>query len=274
VNGVAQPAYNWTGSLTAQQNTVVNIGSYNFPAGSTFQLKAWTVGASGSADCNNYNDTTRIFDLGTPLCGVYTIGGVNPNFTNFYDASVALNNAGVACPVVFKVRNGTYNEQIKIYDIPGASAINQVTFESENGDSSLVSLHYQVSNPTNDFTLSLLGTPYVNFKKMTVLRTNGGVSVSIQNRAHNILFENCRLGNFFTPNAGVDSVLTLRRNNLQGYYTDLRHTLGNTTSNVVVENNFLDNLYADYCQNISITGNRNTIDPNSFLNQILISNLD
>ncbi|MFM7822935.1 MAG: right-handed parallel beta-helix repeat-containing protein, partial [Bacteroidota bacterium] len=168
VNGVAQAPFVWTGSLSEKQNAIVNIGSYNFPAGKSFKLKAWTVDANGGADCNTYNDTTNVLDLGTPLCGVYTIGGVNPDFPTFYDASVALNNAGVACPVIFKVRNGSYNEQIKLYDIPGASLSNTVLFEGENGDSTLAEIHYQLSNPSNDFTISLTGADYITFQKMGI----------------------------------------------------------------------------------------------------------
>jgi PKD repeat protein len=265
VNGVAQPEYNWTGSLAAQQNTIVNIGSYNFPAGSTFQLKAWTVGASGLVDCNNYNDTTRIFDLGTPLCGVYTIGGVNPNFTNFYEASVALNNAGVACPVVFKVRNGTYNEQVKIYDIPGASALNTVLFEGENGDSTLAEIHYQSTNPSNDFTVSLTGADYVSFRKLGVRRTNGTYAMRIENNAHHITAQNCKLGNVISPATSCDSVLTFRYNNMQGFDLNLQNPdTGPKATNITVENNYLNSLVINNSRYVSIRNNRNNADTASY----------
>ncbi|MFN9595705.1 MAG: right-handed parallel beta-helix repeat-containing protein, partial [Bacteroidota bacterium] len=268
VNGVSQTPIVWNGYLPYKEDTIITIGTYNFPAGKSFQLKAWTADPSTVADCNTYNDTINVFDLATPLCGVYTIGGVSPDFPTFYDASVALNNAGVACPVIFKVRNGTYNEQIKLYDIPGSSALNPVMFESESGDSSQAQLYYQVSNPSNDFTLSMLGTGYVSFRKLGVRRNNGSVSVSIQNRAHNIGFENCRIGNFLTPNAGLDSVLTVRNNNFQGFHIDLRHSPGNISSSIIIENNYVDNMYMDYCRNVFIKGNRNNSSPTSFLNEL------
>ena len=57
-----------------------------------------------------------------------------------------MTNAGVSCPVVFKVRDGNYPEQVEINPIPGSSVINTVTFESESGDSSKVI----VSNPNSE----------------------------------------------------------------------------------------------------------------------------
>ncbi|MFM7079387.1 MAG: right-handed parallel beta-helix repeat-containing protein, partial [Bacteroidota bacterium] len=242
VNGVTQTPFVWTGSLGVQQNTVVTIGSYSFPAGSTFQLKAWTVGANGTSDCNNYNDTARVFDLGTPLCGVYTIGGVNPDFTTFYDASVALNNAGVGCPVVFKVRNGFYNEQIKLYQIPGSSAVNTILFEGENGDSSLAQLHYQISNPSNDYTLALTGTDYISFRKMGIRRTNGTENLIIQNGSHFVTVENCTLGNVSSPNTSCDSILTFRFNNASGANFSLLQSTSPVATNITVENNILNDL--------------------------------
>jgi hypothetical protein len=226
VDGVPQPDYAWTGSLSyAQEQKFIQIGTYNFPSGIIKNVKVWSVNPNGLSDQNALNDTIAK-PIAAALCGTYTIGGASPSFTNFTQAAFALNNAGVACPVIFKVRNGSYNEQIKLYDIPGSSALNPVMFESESGDSSQAQLYYQVSNPSNDFTLSMLGTGYVSFRKLGVRRNNGNVSVSIQNRAHNIGFENCRIGNFLTPNAGLDSVLTVRNNNFQGFYIDLRHSPG------------------------------------------------
>ncbi|MFM8950078.1 MAG: right-handed parallel beta-helix repeat-containing protein, partial [Bacteroidota bacterium] len=264
VNGVAQAPFVWTGSLSEKQNAIVNIGSYNFPAGKSFKLKAWTVDANGGADCNTYNDTTNVLDLGTPLCGVYTIGGTTPDFPTFYDASVALNNAGVACPVIFKVRNGSYNEQIKLYDIPGASLSNTVLFEGENGDSTLAEIHYQLSNPSNDFTISLTGADYITFQKMGIRRTNGTYAIRIEGNAHHLSFQNCRLGSAVSPNTSCDSVLTFRFNNMQGFDIDLQNPDNTTANNITIEHNRLNNVTVTNAALITITGNRATFDTTSY----------
>lgn len=190
INGVAQPVFQWNGNLSSRQSETVVLGSYNFKAGSVFKLEAWTSGANGVADCKPSNDTCDVFTLGTQLCGVYTIGGQNPDFASFSDAAIALNSAGVSCPVVFKVRNGVYDEQLKLFKIPGASEINTVTFESERGDSTKVELNYQVSNPTNDFTVKFNGANHVIIRQISILRVNGVIGVFVENQSNNIKLAN------------------------------------------------------------------------------------
>ena len=265
VNGIAQTPIVWNGYLAEKEDTIITIGSYNFPAGKSYQLKAWTADPNTLTDCNTYNDTINVFDLATPLCGVYTIGGVNPDFPTFYDASVALNNAGVACPVIFKVRNGSYNEQIKLYDIPGASLANTVLFEGENADSTLAEIHYQLSNPSNDFTISLTGADYITFQKMGIRRTNGTYALLIQNNAHHVTAQNCRLGNVISPNTSCDSVLTFRYNNLQGFDIILQHPDAGPKANAItVENNFLNSLVVNNSSDVSVRNNRNNITTTSY----------
>ncbi|MBK3520058.1 hypothetical protein, partial [Carboxylicivirga marina] len=145
VNGVAQESFSWSGSLAYKANELVSVGTYTFAGGESYKLKAWTESPNGGLDCNQYNDTTKAFDLATPMCGIYTIGGAEPDFTNFTDAAIALNNAGITCPVIFEVRDGVYDEQIKLYEIKGSSEVNTITFRGESRDSSLVQLHYSTS---------------------------------------------------------------------------------------------------------------------------------
>jgi pectin methylesterase-like acyl-CoA thioesterase len=93
------------------------------------------------------------------LCGTYTIGGSNPSFDTFNDAVSSLANAGISCPVTFKVRNGTYSEQVEVNQIEGSSATNTVTFESESKDSSLVILSGAMTlNNTSNIIINKLGT--------------------------------------------------------------------------------------------------------------------
>ncbi|MBV5268479.1 MAG: hypothetical protein JZU67_08335, partial [Burkholderiaceae bacterium] len=106
--------------------------------------------------------TISSLKLYPPLCGTYTIGGTSPDFANFSEPVEYLNYSGITCPVVFKVRNGTYNTEIEINQIMGATAANRVTFESESGDSSLVILQDSTDNPV----IYLNGAGYVNVKQM------------------------------------------------------------------------------------------------------------
>jgi hypothetical protein len=170
------------------------------------------VTVNGQQDCNRRNDTSSINNLATPLCGTYTIGGASPNFVNFTEASNALNVAGITCPVIFRVRNGTYNEQVEIGQILGSSSVNTITFESESGDSSLAVLNYQTANTFRDYSLSLNGIKYLTVRKLGVLRTNGQQSVLIQGGSHHLSFSNNKLGNIYSPNTFCDSALSFVNN--------------------------------------------------------------
>ncbi|MFM9052961.1 MAG: hypothetical protein ACKOKF_11695, partial [Bacteroidota bacterium] len=132
LNGSAQPSYSWTGSLAPRQNTVVTIGSFVSTAATNYAVQSWVSNPNGQSDCNHYNDTCSKSDYATPLCGVYTIGGINPDYIDFTAAAFALNNAGISCPVTFKVRAGAYDEQVKLYEVLGSSAINTITFEPDS----------------------------------------------------------------------------------------------------------------------------------------------
>ncbi len=256
VNGTSQTPYNWTGTLGYKGNTEVIIGSYTFQGGESYKLKAWTVSPNGGADCNHDNDTIKAFDLATPMCGIYTIGGTDPDFTSFTDAAIALNNAGITCPVIFKVRDGVYDEQIKLYQIIGSSATNTITFMGESGDSSKVELHYKTSNPSNDFTLALTGTDFIAFKELGVLRTNGTNSVLIQNGSSHVRFEHCRLGHVVSPVTSVDAYLTFRFNNMEGYDLNLQHPDGSSAGEVIVENNFVRNVFITNSGPVWVKNNR------------------
>ena len=90
--------------------------------------------------------------IGQPLyaqitTGTYTIGGASPSYATFTAAVADLNTNGLAGdgPVVFDVRDGTYDEQLVINQITGASAINTITFQSESANNTLVTLKTTVS---------------------------------------------------------------------------------------------------------------------------------
>jgi hypothetical protein len=178
-------------------------------------------------------------EVGTQLCGVYTIGGTSPDFVSFGDAVSALNAAGVGCPVVFKVRDGVYDEQVKIFEVLGSSAVNTIRFEAESGDSSKAVLHYQQSNPANDFTLSLSGTDYVGFNKMGIRRSNGSGNMLIQNGSHHVSVENCWLGNVTSPGSSVDSMLVFRGNAMRDADFVIDQVSGSKAKGILIEGNVI-----------------------------------
>ena len=258
INGVLQTPYSWTGSLLEKESVLVTLGSYQFINATSYDFKIYTDSPNGIVDCAAYNDTTYLNSIfaGGLLCGVYTIGGVSPDFLNFTDAAYVLNNVGISCPVVFNVRDTIYDEQIKIYDVQGSSSVNTITFNGESGDSSVAGLHYQNSNPSNDFTLGLVGTHNIFFNDLTIDRSNGTYAMLIQGGAHDVTVTNSKLGgDVMSPRYSVDSVLTFVGNNMESKNITLHHPVGTDAGKVVIENNYLNDIVLNNASEVNIKDN-------------------
>jgi hypothetical protein len=190
MNGVNQTAYNWTGSLAP--NTIsptITIGNFNFITSTTYLMRVWTSSPNGVSDGNVSNDTVTL-SAGTALGGTYTIG-TSGNYTSFTAAVNALQTFGVCAPVTFNVLNGTYNEAITIPQINGVSSINRITFQSQNNDSTLVTL-----TSASTYPVYLNGADYITFRKMTLQTTAPAYVVYMLNTCVGNRIENCRLNGF------------------------------------------------------------------------------
>jgi gliding motility-associated-like protein len=194
VNGSVQAAYPWSGNLPAGANIIVPIGIFNFQAGLLYTIKAWTTNPNNSVDCDPVNDTISSQQLAVPLCGDYTIGGSSPDFATITDAVNLLNLAGVTCPVTFKVRNGIYYEQPVFKKIPGTTAVNTVTFQSQSGDSTQAVIHLPLDALRYASMIYLDGSENLIFRGLGLF--TGGDNSYTNNGAlltgcSNIRFENC-----------------------------------------------------------------------------------
>lgn len=246
----------WTGSLASGDTAIVSVGNVSLVPGQKNILQAWSAFPNGISDPFTLNDTIKLDSLYAGLSGVYTIGGVTPDFPTFTAAANALRLAGVVGAVVFNVRNGTYNEQITLNQIAGASAAQTVTFQSETGDSSQVILTWSATSAKN-YTLLLNGTDWVRFRKMTLRATNAtyGRVVDLGFNAHQNIFENNVLQGVSTTS--IDFRYSLF---LSGGYKD--------TSNVIRNNRFVNGSYGLYW--LSFSGDNETgsvIKNNVFVNQ-------
>ncbi|MFN5306947.1 MAG: T9SS type A sorting domain-containing protein [Bacteroidota bacterium] len=116
--------------------------------------------------------------------GTYTVGGVNPDFLNLQSAVDSLLQHGIDSAVVVNIRNGQYPELLYIDSVPGCSAQNTLTFQSESGDSSTVIIN-GATIATQQNTLFLNNCKYLSFKRLTffqapnvnnnaVIKINGG----------------------------------------------------------------------------------------------------
>lgn len=132
-------------------------------------------------------------DVNAQLSGNYTIGGTAPDYANLSSAVTDLHAQGVAGPVTFKIRNGTYSEHVVFTSWVGMSADNLVTFQSESGDSSLVKLQH-AGTGINDTPITIDGADYLLFYQLAFkahISFNYNRCAILKNGANDIAFKNC-----------------------------------------------------------------------------------
>jgi parallel beta-helix repeat protein len=284
INGIAQTPFSWVGALPSGGTAAVTPGIFNVTAGISYQFRAWSSQPNGQTDDKPANDTIASGILVPSMSGIYTIGGANPDFINFSAAVSALHTFGVAGPVTFNVRNGTYSEQVSINPVVGADSSRTITFQSESGDSSLAVLTFGSSLSSANYTLFLNGADWIRFRKLTLRATGSsfGRVVVISGGALNNIFENNVLQGVasssaslinrtvFYSDSGNDHQLVLRNNRfLQGTYGLFLSGTSFSAPEVgtLIENNVFQNQYeraisVRYLDSPVIRGNQVTTSSN------------
>ena len=183
--------YHWTGSLAPGTETLVTLGNYNFKSHTFYKLKAWSVNPNNTTDVITTNDTSSI-SFYTSLKGTYTIGGISPDFNSFTEAAYKLQTVGVCGPVVFNVRDGSYDEYFSLSIVKGTSAVNTITFQSENQDSTLVTVISRNSSPWNSAIITFDSVSYIIFSKITFqVEKDSYLEVFRLSRTHHCTIKNC-----------------------------------------------------------------------------------
>jgi len=200
--------YPWTGDLAPGNDINVSLGTFNFVAGNSYTLSAWTQLPNGKNDQNTENDTLPATALNVGIIGDYTIGGTNGDYHSFNKAVQALVEGGVVGPVNFSVHDSTYFEQVSIPPIQGASDSNRITFASASGDSAGVVMTFAASSGDN-YTLQLDGADYITFREMTLKATNTSYArvIDIRNEARYNLFENLYIEGISDNHYGTNQTL-------------------------------------------------------------------
>lgn len=264
LDNVPQTPFNWSGSLATGVKTNITLGT-NIPFGTTPRLiKAWTTMPNGVADTVNGDDTLSE-SVRAALSGVYTVG-TSGDFPTVVDATDALNQFGVCGPVTMNILNGTYTGQVQLDDIAGSSAVNRITFQSQNGNPANVII---VASPTGTgHVFRFNSASYITLKNVTVQSntTNAGRVVELVGSSSYDSVVNCDInssvfssssnatGIYATELAGSNNVL-LNNDIVGGYYGI--YWRGSTTSNTlnhVIEGNSISDVYY-YSMYLYYTGN-------------------
>jgi parallel beta-helix repeat protein len=177
----------------------------------------------------------------TPLSGSYTIG-TGGTYTTFKSAVEDLQLKGVGGAVTFNVMSGTYNEHITLYNVPGASRNNAITFQSQNGNPSGTILYYPATAADSNYVVRMYQADYFVFKDLT-LRANTAISSDY--------------GRIFNISGNVD-YLRLEGNILDGTPASSSNgafTVINVNQAVLRSLNIIDNIFNDGGYVLYLDGN-------------------
>ncbi len=197
---------------------------------------------------------------GCTTSGTFTIGPSGADYSTFEEAIESLQACWAGGPIIFNVLSGTYNEQLIIPVIPGASETNTITFQSASGDSTDVILTYESSSADTNYTIKLDGADYNRFKNMTFQATGDDYAnvITILNGASNNQFHNNRfIGVKASPLSTIEALVYSPYGNV------------NNTNNIFNENLFLSGSYGIYFSaHYSVSENNNQITGNRFEDQV------
>ena len=170
------------------------------------------------------------------------------NFQTFADAVTAM-QCGILGSVVFDVKKGTFNEQVRIPYVSGASATKTITFQGSGGVATDKILTYANADAVNNYVLRFDSSNYVTFKDLTIENTNPtyGRVIDFVVRASNDRVLNCIVKTpltsltantqsaiFSSPTKGTD--LTIKGNTITGgangiYFAGTSGSLTNVVAN-------------------------------------------
>lgn len=165
-----------------------------------------------------------------------TVNTASPqSATNFHTLNDAYNaiKCGISGPVTINVSPGTYNEQLIIKPIPGASATNTVTFNGLPG----ATIAYTSSTIYAPGTIQLDGADFVTINGLTInangaTATEYGAGVMFINGADNNTISGC------TVNAGTVATATAFAGiSFSGLTTSFTSATGSAGSNNMISNN-------------------------------------
>ena len=209
--------------------------------------------------------------INSPMSGIYTInpnGSGTRNYISFGDAVNDMMIRTVYGPVTFMVSADIYNERLVLNPIPGASAVNTVTFTGAGTGSTNTTLTYTGLTQAQRATILLDGVKYITFRKMRIINTSinyNANAIFLCNQANYNIFDSCYMevpltwGSYAYCNViqlaqnesssystqGKASYNQFRNNTLYGGYSGALFygSNANSTSNELVNNIFLQQFY-------------------------------
>lgn len=243
INGIPQTDVTQAVSMPAASNTLqISSGSVTLSSSYVDALNNTVVAYvkeinATSADINPLNDTIRA-TFGSPLAGgVKTIGRVASDYTSITQAVNAILYNGLSGDITFKIKAGTYDENIDIdaLYVYFPSGTKNITFESFSGKRDVIIR----SESAQQVSVKLNAIDKVTLNNLRIINRNivTGIGVQIFSGANNCTIKNCEIV--------VDSI-----SNSKGFVGVLAATMG------VSPNYILTGTVGGTAKNLSIKYNK------------------
>lgn len=208
------------------------------------------------------SDTSIAVQVISPLAvsGTFTINSALPTGgTNFQSFNAAYDyiKCGINGPVIFNVdaTSGPYNEQLIMTPVPGASAVNTVTF---NGNGRTLS--YLSTNSNERAVIKLSGADHIKFSNLVIEATGTttsqyGFGVHLTNDADSNAVTNCII------NINTSSTSTNYAGIVMSASNTSATTTGSTLSdgNVFTGNTITGGYYGFTCVGSTTAANRDNV---------------
>lgn len=191
IDGVAQTDFLYSAAILAGATTAditLNATVTDNP-GKTFTFK--TKMPNNTVDSDPTNDSFSAYS-GAPISGTFIVGTqAGDHYSTLTQAVNALVYSGINGAVKFRVRPGSYSENMDIPAIPGSSATNTITFRSYSDKRDVT----VISASNVEATLRLNGTDYITFKKMRFFNKNLtlGIGIHLLNKADFVTIDSCEI---------------------------------------------------------------------------------
>ncbi|MCX7735503.1 MAG: immunoglobulin domain-containing protein, partial [Candidatus Kapabacteria bacterium] len=275
IDGVTQtPTYVSGINLARNQEMIVDCGTYYFGTGiRPYLIEAWTSLPNGVPDEVPDNDRGQ-FEVYKALSGgTYTIGPIGSDYKSVRDAMDFISYWGLAGPVTFLVRPGTYQAGITV--LPRGTRQYPITFKSISGNNYDVIIEYSATSTANNFLFKFQGYNSIAFDNITFNAngTNFATIIELTGGNNNITFTNCVFNGRANAPKTADFVLikslnnpvtnlTLLNNVFNNGSAPLWHTspTGVWSSNFLIKENSFGNftwqgVHIEQTNNVQITDN-------------------
>ena len=210
----------------------------------------------------------------SPLSGIYTIGEVNSDYSNFNEAINQLVSCGIDSAVSFHVAPGLYQEQIIIPYINGVSSQNRIEFKAADENPNSVQIKYSPSGQNDNWVIKLDSAQFIDVKSLSIDARGTAFCTPILINSYasnnsiinNILFSDSTATSSYATGIkaegyGLKNIL-IQENTIYGGGEGVvfNCNYNDVGDSIIVQNNLLlgftkQGIYINYAQKINVSGN-------------------